>query len=177
VGAHLTGERAAAGPCKSAYDDNGAAGEADDLLSDAPEKKAGQPAMTPAADDDQVGLVIPGCRNDLRGRVAERRLDRDLRGALRERLLASIIENIIGHREDELCRGCRHMFRARIFLHRSIELGQAISGNLQQDKLGIVFARQISCEIDSFERGRRTVDPDQNTFHGYAPTPRTIWLI
>src|SRR6516225_449334 len=129
-GSAFDGERGAAGPCKSAYDDNGAAGETDDLLSDAPEKKAGQPAMTPAADDYQVGLVVPGCRNDLRGRVAERRLDRDLRVALRERLLASIIENIIGHREDALFRGCRHMFGARISLHRNIEFGRLISDNL-----------------------------------------------
>jgi hypothetical protein len=44
VGAHLTA--GAARGCESAYDDNGAVGEADYLLSDAPEKEARHPAMT-----------------------------------------------------------------------------------------------------------------------------------
>ena len=42
----------------------------------------------------------------------------------------------------------------------------------QQDELGVVFARQVSCEIDSLERGRRTVDPDQNVFPRTATQPK-----
>ena len=44
VGAHLTAD--AAGGCESAYDNNGAVGEAGYLLGDAPEKEARHPAMT-----------------------------------------------------------------------------------------------------------------------------------
>ena len=171
MGGHLP-TSANAGGCKSAYDDNGAVGEADYLLRDAPEKEARHPAMTAAADDDWIGFAVAGCRNDLLGRVAQRWLGQDPRGTPRERLPASIIENIIGHSEGELCRGYRNMLGARVFFDRRTELWRAISNDPQQDQLGIVFTRQISSEIDCFERGRRIVDPDQNAFHGSSPTPQ-----
>ena len=52
----------AVGGCESAYDDNGAVGEADYLLSDAPEKEARHPAMTAIA--YRVGQTgAPNLRN------------------------------------------------------------------------------------------------------------------
>jgi hypothetical protein len=81
-GSAFDGKRSCAQRNSSAYDDNGAVGEADYFLRNAPEKEAGQPAMTTAADDDQISPTVGSGCNDFMGRVAETGLGRNTLGGL-----------------------------------------------------------------------------------------------
>ena len=107
---------------RSAHDDDGAMGEADYFLSDAPEKEASQATMAATPDDDQISLPVLGYCDDFLGGVAEGGLSRNPRCALRLSLFASFIKLIIGVRENELGRGARDMLQSRVFLDRRIDL-------------------------------------------------------
>jgi len=111
-------------------------------MRDAAEEEASEPAMATAADDDEIGLAVPSCRNDLLGRVTERRLGRDPARALRLSRSARTVEHGLGRREGEFGRGSLNVLYPCIFLERRIDF---------RGEVRVVFVRQISCKIDCLE--------------------------
>ena len=122
MGADLTVEIRGHSRGRSAHHDNGAGCKADHLLRAAAEEETGEPAMTAAADDDQIGPPVSGYRDDFLGGVAKGRLGRYPRCTLRLCLSARIVQHGLGRRENELERRPRHMLQPRVFLDRRIDL-------------------------------------------------------
>jgi hypothetical protein len=60
--------------------------------------------MAAAADDHQIGLPVPSCRDDFFGEVTERWLGGDPRRAFRLCLSARVVKHGLGRREAGLAR-------------------------------------------------------------------------
>jgi hypothetical protein len=122
--------------------------------------------MAAAADDDQIGPPVSGYRDDFLGGVAKGRLGRYPRCTLRLCLSARTVQHGLGRRNREFERRRRHMLQPSVFLDSRIDHRSEMWHDRQHDELGVVFACQISGEINRLEGGRRTVNADQNPLDG-----------
>jgi hypothetical protein len=69
-------------------------GEADHPLGYAAKEETDEPTMAAAADDHQIGLPVPSCRDDFFGGVTERWLGGDPRRAFRLCLSARVVKDV-----------------------------------------------------------------------------------
>jgi hypothetical protein len=90
-------------------------------MRDAAEEEADEPAMATAADDDEIGLAVPSCRDDLLGGVTERWLGRNQARALRLSGSTRTVEHGLGRREGEFGRGFLDVLYPRIFLEGRVD--------------------------------------------------------